>query len=473
VYRKPAHDRSFSHVHGTVAPVFRGALVLVIAILLAVCQSTDPDFTDGAANRISRRRPVWLDSYPTEPGYYVGVGSAKTGDQGADMATARTRALVDLVSSISTQIQSEVLVSAGEDSAGNAFEEALHTIRETVDQHVREVEIADHYYTEADGYWVYVRLDKAIWASIQTEEMDQLARRIVSLVEPEFEGDRATLAARLGTLWKAWTLLMESPYAGVLEAGLLGESGVLIDIVERRIAGYIDALSIDFEPRVLQTLPGRPAMIELEVRTNLALRTGTMNVVLADHNAGHSVDVVTDEDGRYSGELVLPEIDLGSHRFAVAIDFSRFGVDPADMRQRIILPESEFLLEVSLFNASLAVSMDDDSGLPTLQGSIASLLSAKMPLQFGAASEAEYDVRVHVQSRSAPPNEFDITIVFTKAVFTVSKDGSALVTYETHEAKDGGITLFQAQTRSFAKLISELAEVSDLEGSLESAFSME
>lgn len=454
------------------------AVIVGAAVLLSGCQSTDPLFPDGVGTNslqrgLARRRPVWLDTFPSDSGYYTGVGSAKTGDKGNDMVTARTRAYVGLAAAISTQIRSDVLVSARSDSAGNSFEVAEQIIRETVDQHVQEVQIVDSYYSEADGYWFYVRLDKAVWASIQAADMNRLSERVVSLVEPNLQDDRTTFAARLGTLWKAWSLLMESPYAGIVEGSLLEEDGVLLDLVERRIAGYIDSLSIQVDPAVLRTVPGRPVEIALAVRTNLSLRTGTMNLALADRSSGHRLDVVTDGDGSFYGELMFSGIEPGSHRYAVSLDFGQIGVAPARMGQRILLPEREVLLQIIQHDVFLSVALDDDSGLPNLYGSIASLLTSKAPLRLVSASESEYEIQVNVQSRSAPPNEYDIIIVFTKAVFTVSKDGAIVESYESHEAKDGGLTLFQAQTRSFGKLVADLAEAGDLELALENAFIIE
>ena len=75
--------------------------------------------------------------------------------------------------------------------------------------------------------------------------------------------------------------------------------------------------------------------------------------------------------------------------------------------------------------------------------------------------------------RQAPANEYGIIVVFSKLVISVVRDGSVLAVQETDEAKDGGLTVGQAQVRSFGKLIEALNSSRQIVDLLDKASSLE
>lgn len=75
-------------------------------------------------------------------GYFVGVGSSRTGDRGADLELARAAALVDLASSISVRIQGEQTFVTS-DIGGEVEVAAVSVISESVNEHIQQVEVVD------------------------------------------------------------------------------------------------------------------------------------------------------------------------------------------------------------------------------------------------------------------------------------------------------------------------------------------
>ncbi len=450
------------------------AAVITLGLFVAGCSSTPSPFipADLPAS-LDGGRPSWIDNYPTDPGFYIGVGSSKTGDQGSDLEVAKSKALVALASSISTAIRSELFITAREDSEGGAYQAVEQVIRETVDANLREVEVADSYYSQDDGYWFYLRLSKPVWESIQSEEADRLSRRVVGIVEPPLADDSVSIVSRLRALWKGWLLLSESPYSSLIETSIDGEYGVLFDLIENRMVSYVDTLSIIFKPAVIKSPPRRPVEVEIAVKSGISIKTGETRVVLSFPGTVYeSIDVTTDADGTYAGSIVFPINEPGSIRIVANIDFSHAEVDFERIPKRFIFPETDAMLDVSPVTAFLDVVSPEEIGRANVRGSFESLISTNLPVKLTGSGEADYEIKVEIVARSAPPNQFDIVIVFLKAFISIGTNGNIISSYESPEVKEGGLDLAQAHTRSFAKLVEHLEGSTDLFSSLEKAFSI-
>ena len=451
------------------------AAFIVLGLCISGCGSTPPPIVPADLPvSLDGGRPSWIDNYPTDPAFYIGVGSSKTGDQGNDLEVAKSKALVALASSISTEIRSDLFITAREDSEGGAYQAAEQVIRETVDANLREVDVADSYYSDDDGYWFYLRLSKSVWQSIQREEADRLSRRVAGIVEPSLADDSVPIGSRLGALWKGWRLLVESPYSSLIETSLDDEYGVLFDLIENKMVNYVDTLSIVFSPPVIKSLPLRPVPVEIAVRSSSSLKPGETSVVLSFPGTGYrSIDITTDANGTYSGSIVFPINEPGSLRIVANIDFAGAGLDFERIPKRFIFPETDAMLDVSPVTAFLDVTALEEIEPANVRGSFESLIASHFPVKLTGPGEADYEIRVEIAARSAPPNKFDIIIVFLKAYVSIGTNGNVIAAYESPEVKEGGLNLSQAYSRSFAKLIEHLEGSQDLSKSLEKAFSIE
>ena len=455
------------------AELFRTTRWLIAAILVTLavtaCQNNGQAFGPGAGlNGFGGSvRPRWIDRYPNDPAYYIGVGSSKTGNRADDMDAARAKALVNLAASIATQIQSDLLVTAREDTKGANYSAVEQTIRESVDQNIREVEVADSYYSEDEGYWFYLRLNRAVWEAILREEMDTLERRVTALVAPELGDPSVPIASRLAALWKGWSLLAESPYAGLIESTLVGETGVLIDVVERYITRYVDSLSIRIEPDPIRSILGAPAPVRASVVSNMRHLPGVVTLALrsAETPAKVFAMITTGADGTYSGELTFADLEPGNFRLIASID-------SVNVPQGIKVPEQDLLLEISMIRANLDVTTEDVE-VSNIRASFESLLSSKLPVKFSTNGDTGYEVGVEVSFRTSPANEYGIIVAFSKAFIAVRRGGDLVRSYNSPEFKDGGLTLEQAYTRAFDKLIEGLEESAEMSEELRKAFLLE
>ena len=107
-----------------------------------------------------------------------------------------------------------------------------------------------------------------------------------------------------------------------------------------------------------------------------------------------------------------------------------------------------------------------------MRGTFESLISSNLPVKLTGSGEADFQIKVEIVARSAPPNEFDIVIIFLKAFVSIGTNGNIISSYESPEVKEGGLDLTQAHTRSFAKLVEHLEDSTDLFSILEKAFSI-
>jgi len=409
--------------------------------------------------------PEWVSRFPDNPAYYIGIGSSNSGDKSRDMEEARKKALSNLAASISTEIHSEQIFTAREDSDGNSYRNAQLVINEAVNQNLREVEIVDSYHTSDDGYWFYMRLNKSVWEEIKRQEIGQLESRVRSLIEPVLRNPDVSVSSRLATLWKGWDLLAISPYASVLESQLDGHSGMLIDLIEFQMVSLIDALTISIEPALFVTEPGRYEEGVLAVQTTGLSAPGSFYVNIAPKEASENViaSMFTEHDGTFRGEVDLARLPPGRSTLTAVVDFSRFGIDLARIPKQMLIPKRDLLVDVQQIKAGLHIVEPEGSELQNTFSLFKAILGEKLPFTFATpGSEDRYLVTVTIQMRNTPKTDEGLFFSYQKVYVAVERAGRSLYVYESPEVKDGGIRADQAQNRAISKLIEALREDEEL-----------
>ena len=169
---------------------------------------------------------------------------------------------------------------------GNAEQAVEEAISQHVAQNLKAVETVDAFYSPEDGYWYYLRLNKAEWLAIQRREMADIERRVKNLVEPVLSNTDRTIAEILPILVDGWSIVNESPYPGMIETNLMGENGMLIDLLERQIALNIGALSIDIINEEVAAETGRPVYLIFDVRSSKENNPGQLQIDLTERNSG-------------------------------------------------------------------------------------------------------------------------------------------------------------------------------------------
>lgn len=117
--------------------------------------------SSASANTSSSGPPAWVSEYPTDPKYFVGVGSAPdTGHPSADIAAAQKAARNALAQEISTKIHSDTTMNTSQNGKGPAEQSASVSINEQVNLTLDGVQLVASYHTKKLGYWYYYRLPR-------------------------------------------------------------------------------------------------------------------------------------------------------------------------------------------------------------------------------------------------------------------------------------------------------------------------
>ena len=127
--------------------------------------------------------PDWLDHYPTDPAYFIGIGGAPdSGNPSTDMPAAQKNARNALAAEIATTIQSDTRLEAHDNSAGDSNQSVTVLIDERVNLRLEGVQLVDSYHSKETGYWYYYRLPRSALDPRPAIEkaVDQLTRTISS-----------------------------------------------------------------------------------------------------------------------------------------------------------------------------------------------------------------------------------------------------------------------------------------------------
>lgn len=454
----------------------------IVLLLFTGCVSSgEPGTPQPAGGKTSggNGKPDWIDNYPTDAAYFIGLGASKTGDQTKDMESARAKALTTLAAEISVQIKSEQKFVSREDTKGNSYEAAESVINQTVSQNLKEIENVDSYYSEKDGYWMYLRLNKKKWAEIQAKEMAQINQRVLQLVTPVLENDSAGVAAKIAALAKGWDLVASSPYAGLIQTKLQGESGSLIDLLEKQMGAQLATLSIAVTPESIDTDPGRPVPVKVSVKTDNGSAPGPVYIgfSLKESKTTYADQIVTDDNGNFQGDVKLSDLPVGKNPTVARVNLKEFGADETQIRMKLIIPEKDIFVNVNQINVDLVVKSSEGSELPSLYDSVKAIFSKKnLPFKIAdrGGSKSRFTLTFTMYFTHFPKlNENDLSMTKAKAAISLMQANNSLFTYETPEDKDGGINFDQAHDRAAIKVFKSLEKNTDFVDAITRAFSFD
>jgi hypothetical protein len=142
-------------------------ILLQLLVIVSSCQIGKRQSYD------KKPMPEWVTTKPQSPIYYVGVSSSpKKGFMPADyQANAQQKALGDLASSISVNIESTSVLSIIEMNY-NINENFSSEITASTNQQLEEYELVDTW-EDKDYYWVYYKLSKSIYQAQKMEKKEQ------------------------------------------------------------------------------------------------------------------------------------------------------------------------------------------------------------------------------------------------------------------------------------------------------------
>jgi hypothetical protein len=404
-------------------------------------------------------RPDWIDNYPVDSAYYIGIGSSNTGNKSADMETAKAKALTDLASAISVQISSEQEFVVKEDSKGNAYQSAEVQINQAVNNHFKDVDVTDSFYSEKSGYWFYYRLSKARWAAIQAMEKLAIDDRVKSLINPVYDNSESTSVDKISSLSKSWNIVAESPYEGTINSSFKGESGLLIDLIEMNMGRITKDLKLDITPSEIKTEPGRYENVKISVRTADGKKTGQVKIGFYNKkDMSKAAEIITDQDGNYSGKIKFTSLPTGKSDLTAAIALDEYGVTPDMMKSSLVSPEQGIKVQMDHISVLLKLIVNGDYKIESLKDSVKTLFSRDefaVKLSDGGNNE-RFTVNFSMYFRNLPENSYGLFITKAKGTISLLKEGSNIYSYESKEYKEGGLDWDQAQERAVIKLFRDI-----------------
>jgi hypothetical protein len=419
--------------------------------------------------------PKWINKYPKNDLFYIGIGSSNSGDKGADMESAQAKARIALSAEISVSIQAEQTYTSKEDSKGNSYETGESVINQTVSQNLEQVEVVDSYYSPKIGYWFYLRLNKATWAAIQRREMKKIYDRVSSLVTPVLGNKKVSEADKLNALGKGWDVLAASPYEGSLKGSLGGKSGLLVDVLETQMREVLKNVSISITPRTVTTEPGKVEKIKVQVKTSSGAKPGPFHIFMAakDKEDESFAQVVTEDNGIYNGNIKFTDVPAGKTAVMAKINLIELGIAPRNLKGSLIVPLEDFWVDKQQIKIGLKVQDDGGVKVSGMENSAKSLFTEDLPFKI-ANGKQRYMIVFTLQFRDLPKvleNQPQVTKV--RASIALELQGKVIYTYESEEIKSAGIDVKQAHDRVSLKLFKELKKDTNFLDGIKKAFEFE
>lgn len=429
------------------------AVIIIISIFILSCA------TSGGSVDIDLNRPTWMDNYPVDDGFFIGIAGSNTGNEAEDRKTAEAGARSNVAASISVEIHNEITILTKDDSDGNFSSSTVDEITAVVEKSLTGVEIVETYYSEESGSWVYMRLSKDKWERIKKEEMDAIISRIQDFLTPVLNDFDRPLVTRIQELIKARKLIKESPYSGFLKTTFMGESGSLIDIIGNILKQHLDSIYLSVKPENIEVEVGQPAAFSIKMNSNISSRIGNMPFSFVSDSGTNIISSLTDQNGKFDSEIKSGELMMGQNHITFTIDKNKIGFD--DSLMEMILPEKVIIVDVQTVSIGLEILSPEGMDIYGLDGTVKSLFSSRnLPFKIGSVDSPyiQFDLRI---SDFPKYLEGAPDMAQASAVISLVRRGKTIFSYESDQFKDGGLTPEQAHDRAVGKLIKGLETKSE------------
>ena len=153
------------------------ALYILVATLLVACSSSKLAKQEAAQMETA---PAWVNERPVNSAYYIGIAKVlKASYPNNYQEIAKKKALNDMASEISVNIQSNSIVSSYEDQAGFQSEFSNY-IQMEMSKDLSGYQMQGSF-ESPEKYMVYYRLSKSKWKQIQAERKKAAADKAYTL----------------------------------------------------------------------------------------------------------------------------------------------------------------------------------------------------------------------------------------------------------------------------------------------------
>lgn len=381
--------------------------------------------------------PEWISTYPYNEEYYVGIGTANTGDEAEDKILAEKRAINSIASHIMTKVESDSALYSREDSTGESFNYTEEFIETSVSQNISGLETVDTYYSDESGYWVYMRLSKKLWSEIQQQGIDDLKNRVDTLLSPVIEATDTSLIMQLENLYRAERVLNESPYKMY--------NSDQVDLVKKYQLLIEETISADIDINKTETSYGEILSGYVFVSSSMVNIFNNTPVELINSRDEIVLEGLTDDKGIFNFELDTIRLDSGLNSLKLFIRIDDETIYDPKISQSIEVKPLPVNLEVVIIPESVTIQGVAESAKTVLS-------NTGSPFSITDSSNLTLKLEISVQD-FPPVDDFSLNMSHSSVVISLIRGNKTLYAFKSSEIKDGGITEEQARQRSVDKLL--------------------
>ena len=252
-------------------------IALIISMILG-CSSNGTS-ESGPEDFKSIVKPNWVQEYPVDPNYYIGISSASKTQYGAEaLKSAQDLALADLASQITVTITSDIVTSLIEQGSISK-EEYLATARSQAKADLEGHELVDTW-QDPTYHFAYYRLSKVKYAEIQARKR----RAALNLAVDFFKRGKAS--AQSGDFSGALDATIQSflpliPYLNeALEIELEGQTVILSNEINQYLHTLLTDIELVTTPSNIKGKLGKPVKQSLSVRATNGEKAAIQNLPL-------------------------------------------------------------------------------------------------------------------------------------------------------------------------------------------------
>ncbi len=405
--------------------------------------------------------PDWMRN-PEKNGYYVGVGSADTGNKADDRPIAEARARADLATRISAQISSELKVETSSSNQGEYTQQVEELVNQSVETNIKDIETVDTYYCPSNGYWVYVRLSKAKWNAIQAKRHQEVINRVKDLLEPVLSDRNSAFTTRVERLERGYQLISEASFGKKLKGSIAGKTGNLSDLVLSSIQQHTDSLEMILDESELEAHIGEALSIQGRLSSSLTDSIGAVPIVLLNEDGKVLAETKTENSGEFILQMPAGLSVAGESKLLVSAQLDTL---KALEERELHTAYAEVVATVGLIDAGLIVEIKNTEVGRSVESEVRALFSdKKLPFKFSPQQIPNgYNLKVDLFVEDFPKYMEDAPdMAQAWAVVSLEHKGRSVYSYESEAVKDGGLSPSQAHSRVLTKLLEQLQSEEEL-----------
>lgn len=413
----------------------------------------------------SGAKPKWVDTIPSDSGYYIGVGASNSGNKAADYEAALAKAKNNLVSDICLHIEATTTVVANStinEAKGKQSQVDTLVIQESITQyvehHLKDLEVVGSYYSKKDGYWVYLRLNKALYELNRRNEMAELATRVYKVLS-----DKASpIAKQLEGYFSGYEIIKESNYFHEVAGTINGESGLLKDLLEYHISKLISSVRFDATfPTSL--IYGDAFSLSLYVKSEIASCDGLSVSVLSSKGAKVATANVKKEEPLLF--WIKPTVTDFTHKqnYEAILDLGVRSLLYNSFTIKSALPTSKCSLDLKAPTIKLSLNSSDKLVANKEDGLVGALKACGVAGEF-LSSASTYLCSCELAFEVLPTYfENQPTYVKSNLVITLTKDAKKVFAHTFKEIKGAGANQTLATQNCFKALVKEISNSATLQ----------